>query len=170
MSLHFSNLHSKPKIDFARANIHLWHHQHAALWITGLGCYYIRSHSSQIRIQWGSLNSHSVVQASCPDTRGIPEKNLLIRFVTGTTHTTIKDWTELLHLPVPKETQFDATQSTYVIPTIQQAYAEPHERIMEHLIELSTSRQKIELCWDARCDNPGKAEFYYIASHCNIPV
>lgn len=130
-------------------------------------------HSSQIRIQWGCLNSHSGVWASCPDTRGIPENNLLISaaiFFTGTTHTTIKDWAELLRLPIPKETQFYATQSTYVIPVIQQAYTEQHERIMERLIQPSPSGQKIELCGDARCDSPAKAEFYYIASHCNIPV
>lgn len=129
------------------------------------------THSSQIRIQWGCLNSHSGIWASCPDNRGISENNLLISaaiFLTGTTHTTIKDWAELLRLPVPKPTQFYAAQSTYIIPVIQQAYSEQHERIMERLIHLSASGQKIELCGDGRCDSPGKAEFYCIASQCNI--
>ncbi|CAM4286793.1 unnamed protein product [Leuciscus chuanchicus] len=91
------------------------------------------------------------------------ENNLLISastFFTGTTHTTISDWAELLHTPIPKKTQYYSMQSIYLIPVIQQAYRDQHEKLMERLVQLSASGHKVELCGDARSDSPGFSSKY----------
>ncbi|XP_031136838.2 uncharacterized protein LOC116037199 [Sander lucioperca] len=123
----------------------------------------IITQSSQIRVQWNCINEHSGTWSSCPDIRGMPASNLIISaatFFTGTTHTTIMDWAELLHTSIPKKTQFYALQSSYLIPVIQEAYQTQHEQIIKRLIEHSNSGQKVELCGDARCDSPGFSAKY----------
>ncbi|CAM4530108.1 unnamed protein product [Leuciscus chuanchicus] len=123
----------------------------------------IVTHGSQIRVLWTCLNDHPGSWASCPDIRGMAENNLLISastFFTGTTHTTISDWAELLHTPIPKKTQYYSMQSIYLIPVIQQAYRDQHEKFMERLVQLSASGHKVELCGDARSDSPGFSSKY----------
>lgn len=47
-------------------------------------------------------------------------------------------------------------QSVYLIPVIQQAYSDQHEKLMERLMLLCASGKKVELCGDAKSDSPGK--------------
>jgi len=55
-------------------------------------------------------------------------------------------------------------QSVYLIPVIQQGYIDKHEKLIERLVQLCASGQKVELCGDARSDSPGK-HFAGIVNH-----
>ena len=74
---------------------------------------------------------------------------------TGATYTDIKDWADLMNIPIPGKTQYYLIQSN-LIPVINNAYKDQQEKIMARLIQLSASGKKMELCGDARCDSPGK--------------
>ncbi|XP_077065543.1 uncharacterized protein LOC143718343 [Siphateles boraxobius] len=51
-------------------------------------------------------------------------------------------------------------QSVYLIPVINQAYMDKHEKLMERLVQLCASGHKVELCGDARSDSPGFSSKY----------
>ncbi|XP_063060628.1 uncharacterized protein LOC134453809 [Engraulis encrasicolus] len=91
------------------------------------------------------------------------ENNLLISasiLFTGASHTTLLDWANLLHTPIPKNTQFYKMQEVYIIPTVQQAYRDQHEEIIKRLLEHCASGHTIDLSGDARCDSPSFSSKY----------
>lgn len=116
---------------------------------------------SQLKIYWSCLHGHSGEWASCPNERNMGRNNLLtcaaILF-SGSTYTVIKDWADLMNIQIPGKTQYYKIQSTFLIPVINNAYKEQQQKIMDRLIQLSASGEKIELCGDARCDSPGKQD------------
>ncbi|XP_078020968.1 uncharacterized protein LOC117272855 [Epinephelus lanceolatus] len=91
------------------------------------------------------------------------ENNLLISSATvftGGTYSDMADRAQLLNLHIPRQTQFYAIQSIYLIPVILYAYREQHDKLTEHLTQERASGRKIELCGDARCDSPGFSSKY----------
>uniref|UniRef100_A0A8P4KRP4 Uncharacterized protein n=1 Tax=Dicentrarchus labrax TaxID=13489 RepID=A0A8P4KRP4_DICLA len=119
--------------------------------------------ASQLKIYWTCLRGHSREWASCPDQTNMGRDNLLTCAATlfiGATYTDIKDWVDLMNIPIPGKTQYYNIQSKYLIPVINNAYKDQQQKIMERLTQLSASGQKIELCGDARCDSPGVSSKY----------
>lgn len=115
----------------------------------------VTSRGSQIKIDWSCLNGHSDKWASCPDVRGMAENNLLFcaaTIFTGATYTSIAEWAKLMNVEIPKPTQFYSIQSTYLVPVIQYAYKDQHDKI---LVRLRGIGKSVDLCGDARCDSPG---------------
>ncbi|KAK0146349.1 hypothetical protein N1851_014343 [Merluccius polli] len=102
--------------------------------------------ASQLKIYWTCLRGHSGEWASCPDQRDMGRNNLpmcaAILF-TGATYTDIKDWADLMNIPIPGKTWYYLIQSKYLIPVINNAYKDQQEKIMERLIQLSASGEKI---------------------------
>ena len=104
--------------------------------------------ASQLKIYWTCLRGHSGEWASCPDQRDIGRNNLLLcaaTLFTGATYTDIKDWADLMKIPIPGKTRYYLIQSKYLIPVINNAYKDQQEKIMERLIQLSASGEKIFL-------------------------
>lgn len=80
---------------------------------------------SQLTIKWECNNGHTGEWQSCPNTRGMPENNVLTAaatLFTGATYTDIADWAGLLNLQLPQKTTYYNIQSSYLIPTIDETY------------------------------------------------
>jgi len=123
----------------------------------------IKEVGSQITINWECNEGHSGQWQSCPDTRGMPENNLLTAgatLCTGATYTDIADWAKLLNLQLPKHTTYDSIQSSYLIPTIEKVYKKQESTVKARLICQTLDEEDVHLCGDGRSDSPGHSSKY----------
>ncbi|CAL8282091.1 unnamed protein product, partial [Boreogadus saida] len=65
------------------------------------------------------------------------------------TFTDIQDWAQLVNLQLSSKSQYHAIQSKYLIPAVNDAYKAQQDNNIEHVRELSASRQKVDLGGDA---------------------
>ncbi|KAL2079298.1 hypothetical protein ACEWY4_025042 [Coilia grayii] len=118
---------------------------------------------SQITIKWKCDNGHTGEWQSCPDTRGMPENNLLASaatLFTGATYTDIADWAGLLNLQLPHNTTYNNIQSSYLIPTIEETYKKQENAIRARLICQTLEDEDLHICGDGRSDSPGHSAKY----------
>lgn len=123
----------------------------------------IKEVGSQITIKWECNEGHSGKWQSCPDTRGMPENNLLTAgatLCTGATYTNIADWAKLLNLQLPQHTTYDSIQSSYLIPTIEKVYKKRESTVKARLICQTLDGEDVHLCGDGRSDSPGHSSKY----------
>lgn len=118
---------------------------------------------SQLTIKWECNNGHTGEWQSCPDTRGMPENNLLTAaatLFTGATYTDIADWAGLLNLQLPQKTTYYNIQSSYLIPTIDETYKKQENAIKARLICQTLDGEEVHICGDGRSDSPGHSSKY----------
>ncbi|CAM4572169.1 unnamed protein product [Leuciscus chuanchicus] len=112
----------------------------------------------RINVSWKCNNGHTGHWDSCPNTRGMPENNLLAAaatLFTGATFTDIADWAGLLNLQLPQKTTYYNIQASYLIPVIEAAYKKQENIIKAQLICQTQDGQGVQLCGDGRSDSPG---------------
>lgn len=112
----------------------------------------------RINVSWKCNNGHTGHWDSCPNTRGMPENNLLAAaatLFTGATFTDIADWAGLLNLQLPQKTRYYNIQASYLIPVIEAAYKKQENIIKAQLICQTQDGQGVQLCGDGRSDSPG---------------
>ncbi|XP_076156980.1 uncharacterized protein LOC143140023 isoform X2 [Alosa pseudoharengus] len=118
---------------------------------------------SQLSIKWECNNGHTGEWQSCPDTRGMPENNLLtaaVTLFTGATYTHIADWAGLLNLQLPQKTTYYNIQSSYLIPTVDETYKKQENAIKARLICQTLDEEEVHICGDGRSDSPGHSSKY----------
>lgn len=125
---------------------------------------------SRITVSWKCNNGHTGHWESCPNTRGMPENNLLAAaatLFTGETFTDIADWAGLLNLQLPQKTAYNNIQASYLIPVIEAAYKKQEDIIKARLISQTQDGVRVKLCGDGRSDSPGHSCKYTTYSFMN---
>ncbi|XP_050974514.1 uncharacterized protein LOC127170539 isoform X1 [Labeo rohita] len=109
----------------------------------------IRTIGSRITVSWKCINGHTGHWESCPNTRGMPENNLLAAPATLFTGPTFD-----------KKTTHCNIQTSYLIPVIKAAYKKQEDIIKAQLICQTRDGEGVQLCGDGRSDSPGHSCSY----------
>ena len=89
--------------------------------------------------------------------------NLLVAasiLFTGNTYTRIKEFCDLLSLPIVNKSTFMDMQRKYLFPVINHFYIEQRKQIISQL----KSYPEINISGDGRCDSPGFSAKYFTYS------